>query len=73
MGSAALSGADAQPRVSLLHALTAALALLLNLLLVPFLGWRGAVIAAYGAQGFLIAGLVYTIMTRVQAERKANQ
>lgn len=73
MGSAALSGADAQPRVSLLHALTAALALLLNLLLVPGLGWRGAVIAAYGAQGFLIAGLVYSIMKRVQAERKASR
>ncbi|MDP3759920.1 MAG: lipopolysaccharide biosynthesis protein [Ramlibacter sp.] len=73
LGSAALSGADAQPRVSLLHALTAALALLLNLLLVPGLGWRGAVIAAYGAQGFLIAGLAYTIMTRVQAERKAKR
>jgi O-antigen/teichoic acid export membrane protein len=60
-GSDALSGADAQRRVSLLHTLAAAIALLLNLALVPLYGWHGAVIAAYGSQGFLAAGVLVTI------------
>jgi O-antigen/teichoic acid export membrane protein len=72
VGSVALSGADAQRRVSLLHALTAGMSLLLNLLLVPQYGWQGAVMAAYGSQGFLIAGLFLTIVQRVGAERKAS-
>lgn len=71
IGSDALSGADAQRRVSFLHAMTAGMALLLNLLLVPTYGWRGAVIAAYGAQGFLIAGLFITIVMLLHAQRKA--
>jgi len=73
VGSDALSGADAQRRVSFLHALTAGMALLLNLLLVPHYGWRGAVMAAYGSQGFLIAGLLLTIVLRVGTERKARR
>lgn len=70
--SEALSGADAQRRVSFLHGLTAGLSLLLNLLLVPLYGWRGAVMAAYGSQGFLLVGLLLTIVLILQAERKAN-
>jgi len=71
VGSDALSGANSQRRVSLLHTLTAGVSLLLNLLLVPHYGWRGAVMAAYGSQGFLIAGLLATIMLRVATEREA--
>lgn len=73
VGSDALSGADAQRRVSLLHALTAGMSLVLNLLLVPLYGWRGAVMAAYGSQGFLIVGLLLTIVMRVGAERRARR
>lgn len=72
LGSDALSGADAQRRVSLLHALTAGVALLLNLLLVPLYGWRGAVMAAYGSQGFLLAGVFLTIVRLLRAQRKAT-
>jgi O-antigen/teichoic acid export membrane protein len=72
-GSEALSGAGAQRRLSSLHALTAVMSLLLNVLLVPLYGWRGAVMAAYGSQGFLIAGLLATIVTRVEAERRARR
>jgi O-antigen/teichoic acid export membrane protein len=71
--SEALSGANAQRRLSFLHALTAALALLLNLILVPLYGWRGAVMAAYGAQGFLVVGLLLTIMLMRRAEREASR
>jgi O-antigen/teichoic acid export membrane protein len=71
--SDALSGADAHRHLSFLHALTAGLALLLNLLLVPQFGWRGAVLAAYGSQAFLVAGLVLTIVLRVAAERQASR
>jgi O-antigen/teichoic acid export membrane protein len=72
-GSEALSGADAQRRLSLLHALTAAMALLLNVLLVPHYGWRGAVMAVYGSQGFLVAGLLLTIVLLRRGEREASQ
>lgn len=71
VASDALSGADAQRRVSVLHALTAGMALLLNLLLVPHYDWRGAVMAAYASQGFLVAGLLVTILLLRRAERKA--
>lgn len=67
----ALMGADSQRRVSLLYTLTAAMSLLLNLLLVPEYGWRGAVMAAYGAQGFLLAGLLLAILMGLQAQREA--
>ena len=73
VGSEALSGADAQRRLSFLHALTAGMSLLLNLILVPHYGWRGAVMAAYGSQGFLVAGLLLTIVPRLKAERKARR
>jgi O-antigen/teichoic acid export membrane protein len=69
--SDALSGADAQRRVSLLHSLAASTALLLNLLLVPTYGWQGAVVAAYGSQAFILAGLCFTIVNRLRLERKA--
>jgi O-antigen/teichoic acid export membrane protein len=71
--SEALSGANAQRRLSFLHALTAGMALLLNLTLVPLYGWRGAVMAAYGAQGFLVVGLLVTIMLMHRAEREARR
>lgn len=71
--SDALSGADEQRRVSLLHALAAGMALLLNLLLVPSYGWRGAVFAAYGSQAFVLAGLFFTIANRLRLERKARR
>lgn len=67
----ALVGADSQRRVSLVYALTAAMSLLLNLLLVPEYGWRGAVMAAYGSQGFLLAGLLLAIMMGLHAQREA--
>jgi O-antigen/teichoic acid export membrane protein len=73
VGSSALSGADGQRRLSLLHSLTAGMSLLLNLLLVPQFGWRGAVMAAYGSQGFLVAGLLLTTVRTLQAERKAGR
>lgn len=60
--SEALSGANAQRRLSFLHVLTAGLSVLLNLILVPLYGWRGAVMAAYGAQGFQILGMLLTIV-----------
>ncbi|WP_227820370.1 lipopolysaccharide biosynthesis protein [Ramlibacter tataouinensis] len=70
--SDALNGADAQRRVSTLHTLTAGLSVVLNLLLVPGHGWQGAVMAAYASQGFLVAGLVLTILLGLQAQRKAR-
>jgi O-antigen/teichoic acid export membrane protein len=72
-GSEALSGADAQRRLSLVHALTAGMSLLLNLILVPLYGWRGAVMAAYGSQGFLVASLLVMIVMLRKAERKAGR
>lgn len=68
--STALMGVDAQRRVSFLHTVTAVLALLLNVLLVPEHGWRGAAVAAYASQGFLIAGLLVTIVLVLGAQRK---
>jgi len=73
VASTALSGADAQRRVGFLHAVAAGMALLLNLLLVPYYGWRGAVMAAYGSQGVLIAGLLLTIVRGLEEERKARR
>jgi O-antigen/teichoic acid export membrane protein len=73
VGSQALSGANAQRRLSYLHALTAGMSLLLNLLLVPHYGWRGAVMAAYGSQSFLVAGVVLMTVRTLEAERKASR
>jgi O-antigen/teichoic acid export membrane protein len=73
VGSAALSGANAQRHLSFLHALAAGMSLLLNLLLVPHYGWRGAVMAAYGTQGFLVAGLLLMTVLTLEAERKASR
>jgi O-antigen/teichoic acid export membrane protein len=73
VGSAALSGADAQRPVGFVHALTAGVSLALNVLLVPQYGWQGAVVAAYGAQSFLIAGLMVTMRRQLRAERKAGR
>jgi O-antigen/teichoic acid export membrane protein len=72
-GSEALSGADAQRRLSLLHALTAGMSLLLNVMLVPSYGWQGAVMAAYGSQAFLAASLLLTIAWLQRAGRKASR
>jgi O-antigen/teichoic acid export membrane protein len=71
-GSDALVGANAQRLVGRLHALAAALALALNLLLVPRLGWEGAVIAAYASQGFLAAGLAFSIAAALRTQRKVE-
>jgi O-antigen/teichoic acid export membrane protein len=73
VGSEALSGADAQRRLSFLHAVTAVMSLLLNLILVPHYGWRGSVMAAYGSQGFLVLGMLLTIVLLREAERKASR
>jgi O-antigen/teichoic acid export membrane protein len=70
--SAALTGADAQRQLGLLHGLTAGLALLLNLLLVPGYGWMGAVMAAYGSQGFLLLGMLVTISLLLRTQRRAR-
>lgn len=72
IGSDALSGADAQKRVSVLHALAAVIALVMNILLVPSLGWPGAVMAAYTSQGFLAVGLLVSIATLLPGQRKAQ-
>lgn len=72
IGSDALSGADAQKRVSMLHTLAAVIALVMNVLLVPRLGWSGAVIAAYTSQGFLAIGLLASIATLLPGQRKAQ-
>ena len=69
--SSALSGADAQRQLGVLHALTAGMALLLNILLVPAFGWLGAVMAAYGSQSLLLLGMLFTIGRLLRAERRA--
>jgi O-antigen/teichoic acid export membrane protein len=69
--SAALSGADQQRRMGLLQALTAGTSLLLNLTLVPNFGWRGAVMAAYGSQTFLLLSMLITIHRLLRSQRKA--
>jgi O-antigen/teichoic acid export membrane protein len=66
-----LAGADAQRLASSLHALTAAISIALNLLLVPAHGWLGAVIAAYAAQAFLTGSLLFTVFRGLQAQRRA--
>ncbi|TFZ03663.1 lipopolysaccharide biosynthesis protein [Ramlibacter humi] len=69
-GTDALLSANEQKRAALLHALTAALALGLNLLLVPQFGWRGAVVAAYASQGFLLAALAFSIGSALRTQRR---
>jgi O-antigen/teichoic acid export membrane protein len=71
--SSALSGADEQRQLGLLHTLTAGMSLLLNILLVPEFGWMGAVMAAYGSQGFLLLSMLVTIALLLQAQRKASR
>lgn len=71
--SEALAGADQYGRLSLLYTATAGLSLLLNLAFVPAYGWRGAVMAAYGAQAFLVAALLVTIGLMIRAEREARR
>jgi len=71
--SAALSGANQQPRLGLLHSATAGTSLLLNLALVPMYGWRGAVMAAYGSQAFLLLSVLVTIARQLRSQRKATR
>ena len=73
VASEALSGANAQRRLSFLHAVTAGISLLLNVILVADYGWKGAVMAAYGAQSFLVAGLLLMTARTLEAERKASR
>lgn len=68
----ALLGVDEERRVSFLTMLTAGLSILLNVLLVPEYGWRGAVTAAYAAQAFLIAGLLMMIFRALRAQTHSN-
>jgi O-antigen/teichoic acid export membrane protein len=70
--SEALSGANAQRRLSFLHAAAAGISILLNLILVSQYGWRGAVIATYGSQAFLVVGLLVMTARTLEAERKAS-
>ena len=57
--SEALTGANHQKLRSLAQVLAAALCLVLNVLLVPKMGWKGAIVASYAAQIVLalMAGL----------------
>ncbi|MEJ6022115.1 lipopolysaccharide biosynthesis protein [Ramlibacter sp. PS4R-6] len=66
IAAAALAGADAQQPLGLVHALTAGVALVLNLQLVPGFGWAGAVMAAYGSHAFLLAGMLVLIVVRLR-------
>ncbi len=67
-----LSGADhlIARGVSILAAL--ALNLTLNLLLIPRMGWRGAVVAAYGAQLLLIILYALKAMAVSRTERSGS-
>jgi O-antigen/teichoic acid export membrane protein len=69
----ALTGADSQRLLGALYALAAAMALVLNLVLVPRFGWSGAVMAAYGSQAFLLAGMFATILVLLRPRRIASE
>jgi O-antigen/teichoic acid export membrane protein len=73
IAAGALEGADASRPVGLVYALAAGMGLLLNLALVPQFGWSGAVMAAYGSQAFLIAGLLTMIVLLLRRSRNAGR
>jgi O-antigen/teichoic acid export membrane protein len=72
IAAGAVSGADAQRPLGFVHCSAAAVALALNLWLVPAHGWGGAVAAAYGSNAFLLAGVAVLIGVRLRRTAKAR-